>query len=170
MLPSSGTIKMSEVRTELKTIDSINLGRIDVRNLAEKPTGIIKMSDLHGKASYIWEGQLTIGYDNGGIGGVLYGYSSANGTLIPKNFNSLTFENFGYIVNNMLYGSGILVSFLGNINTYSYLIININKKTYKLMPSILNSYLLNDQLEVLEYFKLNVRKTIQVYIVEAKLK
>lgn len=53
MLPS-GTIKMSEVRAELKTTGSINLGRTDVRNLAKKLSGIIKMSDLHGKSAATW--------------------------------------------------------------------------------------------------------------------
>lgn len=62
MLPSSGIIKMSEINAELKTTGAISLGRNDVRSLAGKLSGIIKMSDLHGKSNSIFEGKFTIGH------------------------------------------------------------------------------------------------------------
>lgn len=90
MLPS-GTIKMSEVRAELKTTGSINLGRTDVRNLAGKATGIIKMSDLKGKSKALFSGQLTIGYMNKMNIVYVYGYEAVTkknpvqyGDLNPK--------------------------------------------------------------------------------------
>lgn len=53
-LPSSGTIKMSQVRDELKKTGPISLGNADVRKLGGKPSGTIKMSDLYGKSNYIF--------------------------------------------------------------------------------------------------------------------
>ena len=50
-LPSSGTIKMSQVRDELKKTGPISLGNSDVRKLGGKPSGTIKMSDLYGKST-----------------------------------------------------------------------------------------------------------------------
>lgn len=52
-LPSSGTIKMSQVRDELKKTGMISLGNADVRKLGGKPSGTIKMSDLYGKSTEI---------------------------------------------------------------------------------------------------------------------
>lgn len=52
-LPSSGTIKMSQVRDELKKTGPISLGNADVRKLGGKPSGTIKMSDLYGKSAEI---------------------------------------------------------------------------------------------------------------------
>lgn len=88
MLPSSGTIKMSEVNAELKTSGSINLNRTDVRKLANKASGIIKMGDLHGKSytksvnTVIWEE---------------YVQKSEKSTTIPYNIASgtLYFYNIG---------------------------------------------------------------------------
>ena len=53
-LPTTGKISLSEVNTELKTTGIINMGRTDVRKLANKASGTIKMSDLHGKSSAVW--------------------------------------------------------------------------------------------------------------------
>lgn len=52
-LPSSGTIKMSQVRDELKKTGPISLGNADVRKLGGKPSGTIKMSDLYGKSAIV---------------------------------------------------------------------------------------------------------------------
>lgn len=51
-LPASGTIKLSQVNTELGLSASaqINMGRSDVRNLFGKASGTIKMSDGYGKS------------------------------------------------------------------------------------------------------------------------
>lgn len=53
-LPSSGTIKMSQVRDELKKTGPISLGNADVRKLGGKPSGTIKMTDLYGKSSTLF--------------------------------------------------------------------------------------------------------------------
>lgn len=60
-LPSSGTIKMSQVRDELKKTGPISLGNADVRKLGGKPSGTIKMSDLYGKSAtkLMFEGYTT---------------------------------------------------------------------------------------------------------------
>lgn len=48
-LPTTGPISLGQVRTELKKTGTISLGNVDVRNLANKNSGVIKMSDLRGK-------------------------------------------------------------------------------------------------------------------------
>lgn len=55
-LPASGAISMSQVAVELGLPANTNLSLNDsrVRNLAGKPSGIISMSDLHGKSSATW--------------------------------------------------------------------------------------------------------------------
>lgn len=53
-LPVSGKISLGDVRTVLKTTGPISLGQKEVRNLAEKTSGTIKMSDLHGKSAAKW--------------------------------------------------------------------------------------------------------------------
>lgn len=50
-LPSTGSISMEQVRTELKRTGAISLNDPDVRKLAGKPNGIISMNDLRGKSS-----------------------------------------------------------------------------------------------------------------------
>lgn len=50
-LPQSGPISLGQVRTELKLTGPISLGQTQVRKLAGKQTGIIKMSDLYGKSA-----------------------------------------------------------------------------------------------------------------------
>lgn len=49
VIPSSGLIKMDMVRSVLGKSGKIQLGDKEVRELAERPSGIIKMSDLRGK-------------------------------------------------------------------------------------------------------------------------
>ena len=60
-LPSTGTITMGQVRAELRKNGSLNLGNTDVRTVAEKPSGTIKMSDLHGKTGWIESVSFDIG-------------------------------------------------------------------------------------------------------------
>lgn len=48
-LPSTGSISMEQVRTELKRTGTISLNDTDVRKLAGKASGTIGMSDLRGK-------------------------------------------------------------------------------------------------------------------------
>ena len=50
-LPSSGTITMDMIRTELKQTGTISLGSTECRQLAGKPSGAIKMSDFYGKSN-----------------------------------------------------------------------------------------------------------------------
>lgn len=50
-LPSSGTITMGMIRTELKKTGAISLGSTECRKLAGKPSGAIKMSDFYGKSN-----------------------------------------------------------------------------------------------------------------------
>ena len=52
-LPSSGTITMDMIRTELKQTGAINLGSTECRQLAGVSSGAIKMSDFYGKASSV---------------------------------------------------------------------------------------------------------------------
>lgn len=60
-LPSTGTITMGQVRVELRKDGSLNLGNTDVRTVAEKPSGTIKMSDLHGKTGWVESVSFDIG-------------------------------------------------------------------------------------------------------------
>lgn len=53
-LPVSGKISLGDVRTELKLTGPISLGQKEVRNLAGKTSGVIKMSDLRGKSAATW--------------------------------------------------------------------------------------------------------------------
>lgn len=53
-LPSSGKITMGDIRTELKLTGQITLGQSEVRKLAGKSSGLIKMSDLYGKSFGSW--------------------------------------------------------------------------------------------------------------------
>ncbi|WP_373077301.1 hypothetical protein [Fusobacterium varium] len=93
-LPTTGPISLGQVRTELNKTGSISLGSTDVRNLAGKASGIIKMSDLHGKSSYLYQGNLTVGYkidEEPGEEGAdeYFGYSSgAYGNLVPNTTSS----------------------------------------------------------------------------------
>ncbi len=50
-LPQSGPISLGQVRTELKLTGPISLGQAQVRQLAGKQSGTIKMSDLYGKSA-----------------------------------------------------------------------------------------------------------------------
>lgn len=52
-LPSSGTITMGMIRTELKKTGAISLGSAECRKLAGVSSGGIKMSDFYGKSSKI---------------------------------------------------------------------------------------------------------------------
>lgn len=70
-LPTTGPISLGQVRTELNKTGSISLGSTDVRNLAGKTSGIIKMSDLRGKSYGVinFETEIIVGndpHDNGG--------------------------------------------------------------------------------------------------------
>lgn len=50
-LPSSGTITMGMIRTELKQTGAISLGSSECRKLAGVSSGAIKMSDFYGKSN-----------------------------------------------------------------------------------------------------------------------
>lgn len=52
-LPTSGAISLGQVNTELgkAATAAISMNNADVRTLEAKPSGIIAMSDLHGKSS-----------------------------------------------------------------------------------------------------------------------
>lgn len=50
-LPSSGVMKASMIRTELKQTGAIRLGSSECRKLAGVPSGTIKMSDFYGKSN-----------------------------------------------------------------------------------------------------------------------
>lgn len=51
MLPATGVLSLSAVRTEIRTTkDMISLSDYDVRKLAGRMTGMISFSDLRGKA------------------------------------------------------------------------------------------------------------------------
>lgn len=73
-LPSSGKISLGDIRTELNKTGSISLGSTDVRNLAGKTSGIIKMSDLRGKSYGVinFETEIIVGNDPDGNGGYYF--------------------------------------------------------------------------------------------------
>lgn len=52
-LPSTGSISMGQVRTELGASGAISLGQTSVRTLAGRSSGSISMSHLRGKSSKI---------------------------------------------------------------------------------------------------------------------
>lgn len=71
MLPTTGKISLGDIRTELGKTGPISLGSTDVRALADKASGIIKMSDLRGKSYGVinFETEIIVGndpHDNGG--------------------------------------------------------------------------------------------------------
>lgn len=77
-LPVSGQISLGQVITELNVQPgTISLGQSNVRNLAEKTSGQISMSDLRGNSNGGSSGTYTSGgpYVNGGV--QLYGYSAS---------------------------------------------------------------------------------------------
>jgi len=53
-LPSSGSISLSQVRTELNAGGAISLGQASVRNLAGVPSGAISLSQLRGKSNIMF--------------------------------------------------------------------------------------------------------------------
>lgn len=75
-LPTTGPISLGQVRTELNKTGSVSLGSTDVRNLAGKTSGTIKMSDLYGK-SYIKNVDVIL----------LERVVSKNGTIFNINYN-----------------------------------------------------------------------------------
>lgn len=67
-LPSTGTISMAQVRSELSASGQLDLNNSAVRKLAGKPSGAISLNDLHGKSSVRWQSMVI--HDHGGqIGG-----------------------------------------------------------------------------------------------------
>ena len=60
-LPSTGSISMSQVRTELGLSDAISLNLAAVRSLAGKASGAISMSDLRGKSNSVLDPARTAG-------------------------------------------------------------------------------------------------------------
>ena len=89
-LPASGTIKLSQVNTELGLSASaqINMGRSDVRNLFEKPSGTISLADGYGKSTdpYINNVSLLLRGDgtNGGQNNTFLD-SSPNNYTVTRN-------------------------------------------------------------------------------------
>lgn len=88
-LPSTGSISMGQVNTELgrSATASINLNDSAVRALAGKSSGAISMSDLQGKSSWALQTTITIGNSNSN-----YGFSHTV---------------FGSIANRSIYGKSI---------------------------------------------------------------
>lgn len=67
-LPASGSISLTQVMTELRIVNPsraypISLGDADVRALAGVPSGVISLTNLYGKSSYI---ALSATSSNGG--------------------------------------------------------------------------------------------------------
>jgi hypothetical protein len=50
-LPTAGTLKISDVRTELGEGGSVSLGQLSARTLASLPTGTISLSSFYGKST-----------------------------------------------------------------------------------------------------------------------
>lgn len=61
-LPSTGSISMSQVRTELGLSGTISLGQSQVRALAGIPSGPISLSDFLGKSALLLSAVVTSGY------------------------------------------------------------------------------------------------------------
>lgn len=61
-LPSSGKISLNDIRNELGTTGKISLNDKEVRDLAGKSSGTIKLSDFYGKSGDIVTIELTIGH------------------------------------------------------------------------------------------------------------
>lgn len=64
-LPASGALALSQVRTELSASGALNLGASNVRQIAGKTSGTIKMSDLRGQRA---DGVILIAHFEGAIG------------------------------------------------------------------------------------------------------
>lgn len=83
-LPSSGSISMAQVRTELGLSGAISLNQANVRTLAGKPSGTISMSDLYGKSSTEVASISALQYDTPGsqpIGGAFPHYHKLRVTV-----------------------------------------------------------------------------------------
>ena len=89
MIPCSGTIKASDINTELSRNASypFKIGNTEERNLAGKPSGLIKFSDFACKSVAF---DLTIGVKNIAVGG-----SSAAGDLVG--YSVINRYEIGYI-------------------------------------------------------------------------
>jgi hypothetical protein len=119
-LPSTGKISLEQVRTELNKTGSISLGNTDVRNLAGKTSGIIKMSDLRGKsaAKILFSGQLTVGLHTDEV---TYGFGKS------------TWGNYGKLNPNTMFGGSIVRFATGKnpfLGWYPYFQINSPKEAY----------------------------------------
>lgn len=64
-LPSSGTMKASMIREELKETGTWSINAKSSRDLAKVPSGMIKFSDFYGKSSAILSSYIIPGYSIG---------------------------------------------------------------------------------------------------------
>ena len=169
-LPSTGSISMSQVRTELGRSNTITLNDSDVRNLAGRTSGTISMSDLRGKSSYTH--QLTVGnyYSEE------YGYSaviSYYGNLSPKTINGIGViglyssngTSFGHCLTVLMEDRGLPTQITVTIN-------NIALPIERVAP-LIESYSVSEKenpgyasqlRNIFTYLKNNLGKTIWITI------
>lgn len=122
-LPTTGPISLGQVRTELNKTGSISLGNTDVRSLAGKTSGTIKMGDLRGKSNnIIFTTQLTVGIKKATMfNGDTYGYIAGS----ADNY-------FGAMSPNKLFG-GTIVSFRQGMllgSWYPYFQVDAARESY----------------------------------------
>lgn len=83
-LPASGSISMSQVRTELGGSGALDLNNTSVRSLAGVSSGKISMSQLRGKSKGTTKILTTGGSYDGETGVSVYGYATSSwGSISP---------------------------------------------------------------------------------------
>lgn len=116
-LPSSGTMKASMIREELKETGTWSINAKSSRDLAKVPSGMIKFSDFYGKSSAILSSYIIpeiyynndCGYSENNFGGIGYDtFTCQNGETfrITEMFVHLTNEVSVVMYNTGATGSG----------------------------------------------------------------
>lgn len=120
-LPSTGSISMSQVRTELGRNNTITLNDSDVRSLAGRTSGTISMSDLRGKSSYTHI--LTPGSKTSGV----YGYYNGGGAgkLTPSTLAGMSIAS---MIANIELG-GVVIFFTNATKKYNGVYLTVNNIT-----------------------------------------
>lgn len=176
-LPTTGKISLGDVRTELGTTGAISLGSEDVRTLAGKTSGTVKMSDLYGKTNALWEGRITVGKYTGSSRNESYGYLNAAGEsfgkINPNKIQNEIISEFYAEINDSVSALpyyAIRIGFVDASGVFKFPYLSI---TAKVNDQILKfdtwfiDYYCETSLEMLNYFKSNIGKTIPIYITEA---
>lgn len=176
-LPSTGSISMSQVRTELGRSNTITLNDSDVRSLAGKASGTISMNDLRGKSSSTH--QLTVGTASG-TGFIHYGYNThiitgqvQYGRLSPNKINNTVIDDLTSDYNNNQFGKYYGFSLWVKLGNVSKIKVEINGNVLEIKNFVDNPniYRVNSMdnpgyatqlTNIFNYLKNNLNKTVGI--------